>query len=30
MITYTEITNGYLMHLNAILAEAGEGWHNGL
>lgn len=25
MIIYTEITNGYLMHLYAVLAEASEG-----
>lgn len=25
MIIYTEITKGYLMHLYAVLAEAGEG-----
>lgn len=24
MIIHTEITNGYLMHLYAVLAEAGE------
>lgn len=30
MIIYTEITHGYLMHLYAVLAEAGGGgWHNG-
>lgn len=25
MFIHTEITNGYLMHLYAVLAEAGEG-----